>query len=75
MLKHQKSFYGNNNEEEEDSEKFEINRNLCPLIKTQITNILTKKIRISNLFKKLIIWQIFEIKNLNLKNWLLKNEI
>ena len=62
MFKRQKTFFGNNNEEEEDTEKNEINENFlnlltkkpCPLSKTQITNVLSKKIQSSSLFQKLI---------------------
>ena len=62
MFKSQKMFFGNNNEEEEDPEKYEINENFlnllirkpCPLSKTQITNVLSKKIQSSSLFQKLI---------------------
>lgn len=62
MFKRQKTFFGNNSGEEEDNEKYEINDNFlnllirkpCPLSKTQITNVLSKRIQTSSLFQKLI---------------------
>jgi len=62
LFKRQKTIFGNKDEEEEDTEKYEINENFlnslirkpCPLSKTQVTNVLSKKIQSSSLFQKLV---------------------